>query len=90
MLKPFGRHSSGEIEGKIRPVHSNGMVKAYNATDTAFAMPEDEGEFEIRGLHEGTYNLFIDGINGYRDTTIHNISVQRRRETDLGTIQLHQ
>jgi len=89
VLKPFGRHSSGEIEGKIRPVHSHGVVKAYNATDTAFAVPEDEGEFEIRGLHEGTYNLFIDGINGYRDTTIHNISVQRRRETDLGTIQLH-
>jgi hypothetical protein len=90
VLKPFGRHSSGEIEGKIRPVHSHGMVKAYNATDTAFALPQNEGEFKIRGLHAGTYSLFIDGINGYRDTTINNISVQRGRETELGTIQLHQ
>jgi hypothetical protein len=90
VLKPFGRHSSGEIEGKIRPVHSHGMIKAYNATDTAYALPRNEGEFKIRGLHEGTYSLFIDGINGYRDTTITNISVQRGRDTRLGTIQLHQ
>jgi hypothetical protein len=66
------------------------MIKAYNATDTAFAMPEDEGEFKIRGLREGTYSLFIDGINGYRDTTINNIAVQRSRETQLGTIRLTQ
>ena len=89
-LKPFGRHSSGEIEGKVRPVHSFGMIKAYNVTDTAFAMPEDEGEFKIRGLRAGTYSLFIDGINGYRDTTINNIAVQRNRETELGTIRLTQ
>ena len=89
-LKPFGKHSSGEIEGKVRPVHSFGIIKAFNNTDTAFARPEDEGEFKIRGLKEGTYSLFIDGINGYRDTTINNIQVRRAREIDLGTIRLSQ
>lgn len=91
VLKPFGRHSSGEIEGKIRPVHSSALVKAFNATDTAYALPWwHEGEFKVRGLHEGTYSLFIDGINGYRDTTIDNIVVRRNHETDIGTIQLQQ
>jgi|CXWL01.1.fsa_nt_gi hypothetical protein len=90
VLKPFGRHSSGEIEGKVRPVHSFGTIKAFNATDTAFARPEDEGEFKIRGLRDGTYSLFIDGINGYQDTTINNIMVRRGRETELGLIRLHQ
>lgn len=90
VLKPFGRHSTGEIEGKVRPVHSFGTIKAFNATDTAFAWPEDEGEFKIRGLREGVYSLFIDGINGYRDTTITNIAVQRGRETELGTIRISQ
>lgn len=90
VLKPFGRHSTGEIEGKVRPVHSFGPIKAFNATDTAFARPEDEGEFKIRGLREGTYSLFIDGINGYQDSTITNIMVRRGRETDVGRIQLHQ
>lgn len=90
VLKPFGRHSTGEIEGKIRPVHSHGLVKAYNATDTAYARPwDEEGEFKIRGLKEGTYSVFIDGINGYRDTTITNVVVQRKRDTELGTIMLH-
>lgn len=91
VIQPYGRHSTGEIEGKIRPVHSHWLIKAYNSTDTAYARPwEDEGEFKIRGLKEGTYNLYIDGINGYRDTTISNIVVRRARETELGTIQMHQ
>jgi len=90
VLKPFGKHSSGEIDGKVRPVHSFGMIKAYNSTDTAFAMPQDEGEFKIRGLKDGTYSLFIDGINGYKDSIINNITVTRSRETQLGTIVLHQ
>lgn len=90
VLKPFGKKSSGEIEGKVRPVHSFGIITAYTATDTAFARPWDEGEFKIRGLKEGTYSLFIDGINGYQDTTINNIMVTRGKKTKLGTIQLHQ
>lgn len=90
VLKPFGRHSTGEIEGKVRPVHSFRMISATNGTDTVFALPHSEGEFQIRGLRDGTYSLFIDGINGYRDTTITNIQVQRGRETDLRTILLTQ
>lgn len=90
-LKPFGRHSTGEIEGKVRPVHSHGLIKAYSSTDTAYARPWDhEGEFKIRGLRPGTYSLFIDGINGYRDTTITNITVQRGEDTELGIIRLQQ
>jgi Domain of unknown function (DUF4382) len=90
VLKPFGRHSTGSIEGKVRPVHSYGIIKAFNATDTAFARPEEEGEFKIRGLKAGIYSLFIDGINGYKDSTITNIIVSQNRETDIGKIQLHQ
>ena len=88
VLKPFSRHSSGEIEGKVRPVHSFGQIQAYNATDTGYARPWDEGEFKIRGLHTGTYSLFIEGRNGYHDTTINNIQVQQGHETDLGTLLL--
>ncbi len=88
VLKPFSHHAFGEIEGMVRPVHSFDDIKAFNATDTAFAWPEDEGEFKIVGLHPGTYSLWVQGINGYHDTTIHNISVQSGRETDVGTITL--
>lgn len=89
VLKPFGRNSYGEIEGKVRPVNSHGEIKAYNSTDTFFARPNhDEGEFKIRGLKEGVYSLFIDGINNYRDTLITGIKVRKGKETELGTITL--
>ena len=58
-LKPFSRHSFGEIEGKVRPVRSHSLIKAFNATDTAFARPWSEGEFKIRGLRPGTYSLLM-------------------------------
>lgn len=89
VIRPFSRKSFGEIEGKIRPVHSFGTVMAYNNSDTAWARPwQKEGEFKIRGLQEGTYNLYIDGINGYKDTTITNIQVKRGKDTELGMITL--
>jgi Domain of unknown function (DUF4382) len=89
-LKPFSDHSSGRIEGKVKPKGSFGTIYAFNtAKDTAFARPDDDdGEFKIRGLKEGTYSLFVDGINGYRDTTINNIEIRREKEVKLGTIEL--
>lgn len=90
VLKPFGHHSTGEIEGKIRPVHSHGFISAINGTDTTFARPDhDEGEFKIRGLKAGTYSVLIDGINGYQDSLIQNVQVQKGKEVKLGTIVLH-
>jgi Domain of unknown function (DUF4382) len=90
VLKLFSDRSTGRIEGKVKPKGSFGTIYAFNsAKDTAFARPDDDdGEFKIRGLKEGTYSLFIDGINGYRDTTINNIDVRREKEVKLGTIEL--
>lgn len=90
VIKPFGRHSTGEIEGRISPIHSFGIIKAFSSSDTAYARPWNEGGFSIRGLHEGTYSVYIQGTNGYRDSLISNISVNRHGTTKLGTIQLHQ
>lgn len=91
VLKPFGRHSTGEIEGKVRPVGSHGFIYALSGNDTSYARPDHhEGEFKIRGLRPGTYDVFIDGINGYRDTTISGVEVRRGRDTELGTIRLNQ
>lgn len=90
-LKPFGRKGTGEIEGKVRPVKSHGLIKAYNAKDTAVARPDQkEGEFKIRGLKPGLYSVFIEGKNGYKDSTISNVEVKRGRDTELGRIVLRQ
>jgi len=92
VVKAFSGKNTGTIEGKVRPEDSFGMISAFNATDTAFALPDrdDEGEFKIRGLKEGTYSVTIQGINGFLDSTITNVQVIKGRETELGKIVLHQ
>jgi hypothetical protein len=40
-------------------------------------------------LKAGTYQLFIDGQNGYQDTTINNIQVVSGQQVDVHTITLH-
>ncbi len=90
VLKPFGKQKFGEIEGKVKPANAYGQIKVFNDIDTTFALPWHEGEFKVRGLHEGSYSLVINGINGYKDTTITNIMVEKNKETNLGTIELHQ
>ena len=94
-LQPFGSHSTGEINGEIRPDRSWGMVKAYSATDTGYAYRNgrhhgDDDDFKIKGLDAGTYQVFVEGRNGYRDTTIFGVIVQRARKTSVNNIYLRQ
>ncbi len=87
----FSRSNSGRIEGKVLPVAADALVMAINGTDTAMAVPDDDdGEFKIVGLNAGTYRVFVDGQNGYRDTTINNIIVRKGEDAHTGTIILHQ
>ncbi len=86
----FSRSNSGRIEGKVLPIAADALVMAINGTDTAMAVPDDDdGEFKIVGLNAGTYRVFIDGQNGYMDSTINNIIVRRGEDAHIGTINLH-
>jgi len=94
-LKPFGANATGAIGGEIEPERSWRMVRAYNATDTGYAFRNhhrhgNDDEFKIRGLKAGTYSLFIEGKNGYSDTTITGVVVQRGRTTEVDDVTLHQ
>lgn len=89
-IKIFTRSTSGSIEGKVLPAAADPLVMAINGTDTTMAVPDDDdGEFKIVGLNAGTYKVFIDGRNGYNDTTINNVLVRNREDTHLSTITLH-
>jgi len=90
-IKIFTHSNSGEIEGKVLPRAADALVMAINGTDTTMAVPDDDdGEFKIVGLNAGTYRVFIDGQNNYIDTTINNVIVRNREDTNLPTINLHQ
>jgi len=81
--------ATGSIAGVVTPGAAFPVISIYNSTDTAYALPGWEGNFKVRGLDTGTYTVFINGSNGYNDTTINNVSVTVGKTTNLGTIKLH-
>jgi hypothetical protein len=90
-IRIFTNNKSGRIEGRVLPVAADPIIMAINGADTAMAIPDDhDGEFKIVGLNTGTYKLFIDGQNGYLDSTIQNINVVKGEDTHVGVITLHQ
>jgi hypothetical protein len=88
-LKPYCNTNSGSIEGIVLPASAHAYVEVINSTDTALAIPEDEGEFKLRGLSPGTYSVLYKSVSLYKDTTLTNITVVQGAETRLPTITLH-
>jgi hypothetical protein len=88
-LKTFSMKKSGRVEGKVFPRAALPFVEIFNATDTGFAIPESDGKYKIRGLKTGIYKIKFFGHNGYFDSTISNINVQRGGETHVQNITLH-
>ncbi|MCK9402654.1 MAG: DUF4382 domain-containing protein [Chitinophagaceae bacterium] len=80
--------NTGSIKGKILPKEGYAVVTVFNTTDTAYALPDKEGYFKLRGLKDGTYSVFFNASNGYRDTTINNVQVIVPKETSVGVITL--
>ena len=89
VLKPFGKKNYGEIKGRVLPNAARAFVTARTGTDSATAIPENDGRYKIRGLRPGTYSLKFKGSGGYNDTTINNIQVQKNKETEVPTVTLH-
>jgi hypothetical protein len=85
----FLQNITGSIEGKVGPGEAEAIVSVFGSSDTAYALPFHDGQFKVRGLEAGTYSVFINGSNGYQDTTITNVTVEEQKETDLGKITLH-
>ena len=88
-IRIFAKSHSGSIEGRVLPAEADARVMAINGTDTTIAIPEDDdGEFKIVGLNAGTYTVFVDGQNNYRDTTIAGVMVRNNEDTHIPTITL--
>ncbi len=90
ILRPFCNSNFGEIEGRVLPAAAEAIVRVYNGTDTASAIPNPDGFFKVRGLNQGDYTVLIDATAPYRDTTLLNVAVLTGRDTRIGTITLRQ
>lgn len=84
--------NTGSISGYVHPSVAYAVMTIYNATDTAYALPDmnKQGYFKARGLKSGTYSVYFNASNnGYKDTTITNVKVVSPNDTNLGVITLH-
>ena len=88
-LKSYCNKTTGSIEGRVLPREAHAAIMLYSNTDTAMALPEDDGEFKVRGLSEGTYSVLYNAVPPFIDTTLVNIQVQKGTETKLPDITLH-
>jgi hypothetical protein len=93
-LSPFIRvftvSSTGSVAGSVGPWGAFPVITVSNSTDTGYALPDRFGNFEVRGLDPGTYNVFVNASNGYADTTITGVNVTAGKQDWLGNIKLHQ
>jgi hypothetical protein len=88
VLKPFSKKHFGSIKGKVFPLDAHAVVNATNSQDVGNAIPERSGEYEIQGLHAGTYAVTFHSFNGYRDTTINSVVVSNGSRIVLPNITL--
>jgi hypothetical protein len=96
VIKPYLRiwlpAQTASLEGRVLPRDANAVVSAIANGDTLIAIPEKgNGRFKIRGLRGTSSNVLVNATaNGYRDTTITNVALERGRTANVGTIQLRQ
>ena len=88
-LKCYSNNNTGEIEGIVKPHEAHATIEAYKNSDTTYAIPEEDGEFKIRGLNPAVYSVLYKAAAPYRDTVINNIQIHTWRNTNLPLITLH-
>ena len=81
---------SGTISGTINPVAALASIYAISGTDTVSTFADlTTGSFTLMALIEGTYTVNLFPANAtYNDSTITNVQVIAKQNTDLATINL--
>lgn len=80
----------GSLSGRVTPQEALPVISIYNdKKDTLYALPWRNGEFKVRGLRTGNWNVFVNASNGYKDTTISQVKIERAKDTRLRDIRLH-
>ena len=84
VLKTANLTSSGSISGTILPLDAKPYVYAIAGTDTSGTQADENGNFRIIGLDDGTYKIEIKPTNeAYRDSTITDIEVEDGENVEL-------
>lgn len=78
---------SGSITGTFDPAAAAGTAYAISGSDTFGAIANSDGEFLIKHLDAGTYNVLLQPAATFSDTIINNVNVVNGQMTDIGNIQ---
>jgi hypothetical protein len=93
-LKPyfvvFNDMVSAKVQGTVLPPGAGALVTGISGTDTIYAVPFGNGQYQFRGVPAGTWSFNFKGSHGYQDTTITNVAVDSMKTVKLPTITLHQ
>jgi hypothetical protein len=92
VLRTFTEATSGAIKGNVQPAAAQAVIYAINAAlDSLSAIPDPvTGDYLVRGVPAGTWNISADGNNGYVDQIVNNISVSLGQVATVDTITLVQ
>lgn len=88
VIHVFTAKQTGSISGKVTPAAAYPVITLFNDTDTAYALPWKNGEYKLRGLKAGTYSLFVNASNNYKDTTITGVTVEKGKNSAIKEIKL--
>ncbi|WBL22196.1 MULTISPECIES: DUF4382 domain-containing protein [unclassified Zunongwangia] len=94
LLKPVIRLSaeenSGKIVGEVHPSEFRSLVTAKNATNTISAYTNEDGDFTLYGVPEGTYQITViaEEASGLEAITKDNVVVENGEITDVETLFL--
>jgi hypothetical protein len=88
VLKPFCDGQFGKVSGKVFPADARAVVTVFNTSDKASAIAEKSGEYKIRGIMPGTYSVTFKASNGYKDSTVTNIKIEKNKEMKMADITL--
>ena len=77
----------GTIKGKVMPADGASQIWAMSSNDTLKAAIS-QGAFEISNVKQGTYKIYIDAVDPYKDVVKDGVQVPEGGIVDLGEIQL--
>ena len=88
LIRVFTEAITGSIEGVVQPPEANTAVTTVGPTEDTFTVFTDtsSGEFMIRGLTAGYYDLEFHPDTGFADTSLFDVEVIAGETTLLDTI----
>ncbi|HET8855004.1 MAG TPA: DUF4382 domain-containing protein [Salinimicrobium sp.] len=94
ILKPvirlFLEQESGSISGSVSPAEVQTLIEATDGTTTVTAYTDAEGDFELKGLPAGTYEVTVTPApeSNFPILTYNNVNVVVGETTDMGQINI--